>query len=150
MDALLLLQHCETEGDAYREALTTCEQMLGNLMKYTDVTPEQKIKFRRIKVANKTFQKRVGSRVGGQEVFMAIGFQHVNTAAAAAAAKEKEGDDLSKSAGDESANKSGSVEEEEVELVLHPGRENSDIISRVYKTIDSVLSSFNKAASQQG
>jgi len=168
LDALLLLQHCETEGDSYREALTILGQMLGNLIKVTDITAEQRIKYRRIKIGGKTFQKRVGSKVGGQEMFMAVGFQHVNTvvAAAAAAAKQKEKEKKAKenkedkvteaaaaavapaSASMDESGKGGAAKSDEsiddIELVLHPGRENSDVITRVFKNIDSVLNSFMK------
>ena len=47
--------------------------MSANLMK-TDVTLEQRQKFRKINVKNKTFHGKVGRWVGGTDFFLALGF----------------------------------------------------------------------------
>ena len=128
VDSLLMLQHChasveiESSGvSEYHSALQTLSKMVLNLIRITDVTPEQKKKFRRVNVSNPAFFSRIGRLVGGIEFFLALGFQYVYQDAA----------------------ECGNVSSGACELVLHPAAEDTRMIERVYKHIESVLKTFS-------
>ncbi|CAM9902318.1 unnamed protein product, partial [Phaeothamnion confervicola] len=64
----LLMSH---EPAASKDAVTTVSKLLTNLI----TRAAGDAKFRRVKLANATFQKRVGALVGGMEVLTAAGFE---------------------------------------------------------------------------